>query len=341
MSLQLTKSPECSQTGTQCNAILEALLYKVKMGIMSVLILPLLVVGISGIVYIYRTVIQLMSKSVVWSKVVVITDALSGVGKESARAFHTGGARLVLCGKHLDQLQALYDALSSVADPRKTFTPKLVLLDLSDVICIQDVAKEILDCYGCVDILINNASIKLKGTAQSTSLDVDKKIMDANYFGPITLTKAILPNMISRRTGQVVLVNNIQGKVGVPFRAAYAASKHAALGFFDCLRAELQEFGVCVSTVTPSFIRSFPTQPDSGNQEASMWKYLVRKLAFGVHAVEVAEEILRTVSRKKQEVFMANPIAKAAVYIRTFFPELFFAVVAAGVKEKQKLEDDK
>ena len=68
---------------------------------------------------------------------------------------------------------------------------------------------------------------------------------------------------------------------------------------------------------------------------------LLRKLAYGVHPTEVAEEILRTVNRRKQEVFMANPIAKAAVYIRTFFPELFFAVVAAGVKEKQKIEDGK
>lgn len=71
----------------------------------------------------------------------------------------------------------------------QTFTPKLVLLDISDINCIQDVAKEILDCYGCVDILINNASLKVKGAVQSVSLELDKKIMDANYFGPITLTK--------------------------------------------------------------------------------------------------------------------------------------------------------
>ncbi|XP_020641555.3 dehydrogenase/reductase SDR family member 7C [Pogona vitticeps] len=311
------------------------------MGVLAVLILPLLVVGISGVVYIYRTIVQMMSKSAVRSKVVIITDALSGVGKECSRVFHVGGARLVLCGKNLDKLEELYDELNSAADPRATFTPKLILLDLSDVNCIQDVAKEILDCYGCVDILINNASTKIKGTVQNISLEADRKIMDANYFGPVTLTKALIPNMISRRTGQIILVNNIQGKLGVPFRAAYAASKHAALGFFDCLRAELQEFGVCVSTVTPSFIRSYSVQPQPSNGEASMWKSLLRKLAYGVHPTEVAEEILRTVNRRKQEVFMANPIAKAAVYIRTFFPELFFAVVAAGVKEKQKIEDGK
>lgn len=76
--------------------------------------------------------------------------------------------------------------------PQQTFTPKLVLLDLSDISCVPDVAKEVLDCYGCVDILINNASMKIKGPAHKISLDLDKKIMDANYFGPITLTKGLV-----------------------------------------------------------------------------------------------------------------------------------------------------
>lgn len=65
-----------------------------------------------------------------------------------------------------------------------------------------------------------------------------------------------------------------------------------------------------------------------------------RKLTYGVHPVEVAEEVMRTVRRKKQEVFMANPIPKAAVFIRTFFPEFFFAVVACGVKEKLNVPEE-
>ncbi|XP_049491333.1 dehydrogenase/reductase SDR family member 7C-like [Panthera uncia] len=223
---------------------------------------------------------------------------------------------------------------------QQTFTPKLVLLDLSDVSCVPDVAKEILDCYGCVDILINNASMKVKGPAHKISLELDKKIMDANYFGPITLTKALLPDMISRRTGQIVLVNNIQGKFGIPFRTAYAASKHAALGFFDCLRAEVEEYDIVVSTVSPTFVRSYHIDPGQGNWEASMWKFFFRKLTYGVHPVDVAEEVMRTVRRKKQEVFMANPIPKAAMYIRTFFPEFFFAVVACGVKEKLNVPEE-
>ncbi|XP_043330168.1 dehydrogenase/reductase SDR family member 7C isoform X1 [Cervus canadensis] len=311
------------------------------MGVTAVLMLPLLLLGISGLLFIYQEVSRLWSKSVVQNKVVVITDAISGMGKECARVFHTGGARLVLCGKNWERLQSLYDALISVADPSKqTFTPKLVLLDLSDISCVQDVAKEVLDCYGCVDILINNASVKVKGPAHKISLELDKKIMDANYFGPIILTKALLPNMISRRTGQIVLVNNIQGKLGIPFRTAYAASKHAALGFFDCLRAEVEEYDVVVSTVSPTFIRSYHVDPGQGNWEASIWKFFFRKLTYGAHPVDVAEEVMRTVRRKKQEVFLANPIPKAAVYIRTLFPELFFAVVAYGVKERLSVPEE-
>ncbi|XP_006006679.1 dehydrogenase/reductase (SDR family) member 7Cb isoform X2 [Latimeria chalumnae] len=311
------------------------------MGFMAVLVLPLVLAGIGGIIYIYREVMRLMSKSAVRNKVVVITDAISGLGKECSRVFHNGGARLILCGKTWEKLEALHDALISVADPSMTFSPKLILMDLEDTRAVADVVKEILDCYSCVDVLINNASVKVKGPVQTVSLEMDRKIMDSNYFGPITLTKALLPSMMSRRTGQIVLVNNIQGRIGIPFRAAYAASKHAAQGFFDCLRAEVQEFGISVSTISPTFISSYHIQPEPGNWEASIWKFFFRKLAYGSHPMEVAEEILYTVSRRRSEVFMANPVPKVALYIRTFFPQFFFAVVAAGIKEQQGIEEDK
>ncbi|XP_007522704.1 dehydrogenase/reductase SDR family member 7C [Erinaceus europaeus] len=310
------------------------------MGVTAMLMLPLLLLAISGLLFIYQEVSRLWSKSAVQNKVVVITDAISGLGKECARVFHKGGARLVLCGRNWERLESLRDALTSAADPSKTFTPKLVLLDLSDISCVQDVAKEVLDCYGCVDILINNASMKMKGPAHKITLEFDKKIMDANYFGPITLTKVLLPNMISRRTGQIVLVNNIQGKIGIPFRTAYAASKHAVLGFFDCLRAEVEEYDVVVSTVSPTFIQSHHGQPSQRKWENSIWKFFFRKLTYGLHPAQVAEEVMSTVRRKKQEVFIANPIPKMAIYIRTFFPEFFFAVVACGVKEKLSVPEE-
>ncbi|RXN00802.1 Dehydrogenase/reductase SDR family member 7C [Acipenser ruthenus] len=279
------------------------------MGFTAVLVLPILVVIAAGVYYLYTEITRLMSKSAVRNKVVVITDAVSGMGKECSRVFHAGGARVILCGKSWEKLEALYDTLNSATDPSVTFTPKLVVLDFSDIDAIPDVTKEILECYGCVDVLINNASMKVKAPVQNVSLEMDRRIMDTNYFGPITLTKD-------------------------------AASKHAAQAFFDCLRAEVEEFGISVSTISPTFIRSYHQQPEPRNAEKSIWKFFFRKFAHGVHPEEVADEVLRTVNRKKKEVLMANPIPRAALYIRSFLPGLFFAVVAAGVKDVPFVEEE-
>ncbi|KAJ0060584.1 hypothetical protein NL108_016344, partial [Boleophthalmus pectinirostris] len=173
-----------------------------------------------------------------------------------SRLFHVGGARLILCGTSWDKLESLYDTLCTDADPRETFAPKLVLVDFSDPDSLEEVVTEVVDCYGYVDVLICNSSIKVKGPVQSISLDVDRNIMDINYFGPCTLAKGVLPSMMSRRGGQIVLVNSIHSKLAVPFRSSYAASKHAAQAFFDCLRAEVEEYGISVSTITHTFINA-------------------------------------------------------------------------------------
>ncbi|NWW35148.1 DRS7C reductase, partial [Panurus biarmicus] len=301
------------------------------MGIFSVLALPLLLLGISGVIYIYQSVRWLLSKSAVQNKVVVITDAISGLGKECSRVFHAGGARLVLCGRTWEKLEALYDALISVTDPSMVADKVCFCRNHTNLSSIcATLAKQAIPAFH-LSPCICSSSIKTLNPSLLSAKVLPRRNMTST---------AILPNMISRRTGHIVLINSIQGKIGIPFRAAYAASKHAAVGFFDCLRAEMEEFDISVSTVSPTFICSYHRQPAPGNWEASIWKFFFRKVSYGVHPVEVAEEVLATVSRKKQEVLMANPIPRAAVYIRTFFPELFFAVVASGIREKLKTEEE-
>uniref|UniRef100_A0A668AHP3 Dehydrogenase/reductase (SDR family) member 7Cb n=1 Tax=Myripristis murdjan TaxID=586833 RepID=A0A668AHP3_9TELE len=306
------------------------------MALPSVMVLPLLIVIAAGIYYIYTEVIHFMSKSLVRNKVVVITDAVSGVGRECAQLFHKGGARLVLCGTSWDKLESLYDSLTSDADPRETFAPKLVILDFSDMDSIEEVVAEVGDCYGCVDVLICNSSMKLKAPVQSVSLELDRNIMDINYFGPSTLAKGVLPMMISRRSGHIVLVNSIQGRLAVPFRSSYAASKHAAQAFFDCLRAEVEEYGILVSTISHTFINasatmpSAPTPPQPPTEQPTN---IASQLTHGVRPSVLANEIMRTVNRKRKEVLLAHPIPRVALYLRSLFPSFLFAVVAAGVKD--------
>ncbi|CAL8284585.1 unnamed protein product [Merluccius merluccius] len=312
------------------------------MSIPFVVVLPLMVVVAAGIYYIYNEVLQLMSKSLVRNKVVVITDAVSGVGSEVAQLFHKGGARLVLCGTSWDKLETLYDSLTGDADPKETFAPKLVILDFSDMDSMEEVVAEVVECYGCVDVLICNSSTKLKAPVQSVSLEMDRNIMDINYFGPSTLAKGILPSMVSRRSGHILLVNSIQGRLAVPFRSSYAASKHAAQAFFDCLRAEVEEYGISVSTISHTFINASAPEPSeppkTDAKTGGLAAFIASTLAHGVSPSAMANEIMRTVNRKRKEVLLAHPIPRVALHLRSLFPPFLFSVLAAGVKDSDMAE---
>uniref|UniRef100_A0A3P8TYQ1 Dehydrogenase/reductase (SDR family) member 7Ca n=1 Tax=Amphiprion percula TaxID=161767 RepID=A0A3P8TYQ1_AMPPE len=291
----------------------------------TVLLVPFVVVLTAGFFYLYGVIVGLLSKTSVRNKVVVITDALSGLGKECAGLFHKGGARLILCGKSWEKLEELVDDLANASDPTVTFPPKLVLLDFGDMDSMPEAIAEILQCYGCLDILIFNSSMKVKAPAQTVSLEMDKLLMDNNYFGPVTLAKGVLPSMISRRSGHLLLVNSIQGKIAVPFRTAYAASKHAVQAFFDCLRAEVEEYGISVSTINHTFISRSASE---ASQEKTV---LYTKKPLGVSPDEAATEIVKTLNNKRKEVVIAPSLPKVAIYARSFFPNVFFAVMAAGV----------
>lgn len=306
----------------------------------TILVIPCVVVLTAGGFYVYGAILSLLSKTSVRNKVVVITDALSGLGKECAGVFHKGGARLILCGKSWEKLEELTDELANASDPTVTFPPKIVLLDFGDVDSLAEATAEILECYGCLDILIFNSSMKVKAPAQSLSLEMDKLLMDNNYFGPITLAKGVLPSMISRRSGHLLLVNSIQGKIAVPFRTAYAASKHAVQAFFDCLRAEVEEFGISVSTINHTFIGCSASGTTGATASKSpLWSLLYTRKPRGVSPDEVTAEIVRTLNNRRKEVLIAPSLPKMAIYARSFFPNVFFAVMAAGVKNSAASEN--
>ncbi|XP_058013259.1 dehydrogenase/reductase SDR family member 7B isoform X2 [Ahaetulla prasina] len=220
------------------------------------ILLPLLFGG-AGIFTILRLVRRIQARAYLKDAVVVITGATSGLGKECAKAFHAAGSQLVLCGRSGERLQDVLQELSAAADPLKNgHKHHMVVFDLSDIKAVVSAAKEILSCVDHVDILINNAGISYRGTIIETVIEVDRKVMETNYFGPVALTKALLPAMIKRRKGHIVTISSVQGKISIPFRSAYAASKHATQAFFDCLRAEVERFNIEVTVVSPGYIQT-------------------------------------------------------------------------------------
>ena len=187
-------------------------------------------------------------------KVVWITGASSGIGEALALELAGRGAQLVLSARRETELQRVKSGC-----PRSN--EHLVLpLDLADADALEPATAKVLEHFGRIDILINNGGISQRGTAVETQLDVDRRIMEVNYMGTVGLTKAVLPGMLARRSGQIVVISSLMGKIGTPMRSAYAASKHALQGFFDCLRAEVHDQGINVCVISPGYVKTDVTR---------------------------------------------------------------------------------
>lgn len=148
-------------------------------------------------------------------------------------------------------------------------------IDLSELNSIPGQVSSVLAIFGHIDILINNGGISNRGAVNETNVDVDIKVMLVNYFGTVALTKgkvivnccicvsnelfvllAVLPTMLARGSGHVVAVSSVQGRIAIPNRSAYAASKHALQAFCDTLRAEVSSHGIKVTVVSPGYIQT-------------------------------------------------------------------------------------
>ncbi|KAG8432856.1 hypothetical protein GDO86_017204 [Hymenochirus boettgeri] len=295
-----------------------------------------LLLGSIGLYSLYKLLQKLRSGDYVRGAVVVITGATSGLGKECAKVFYAVGAHLVLCGRSKEKLEELVEELTQMqlktTQPHK---PHIVIFDLSDVEAVKLAAKEILQLTGRVDILINNAGISYRGTILDTKISVDKMIMDTNYFGPVALTKALIPSMIKKRRGHVVVISSVQGKISIPFRSAYSASKHATQAFFDCLRAEMASYEIEVTVISPGYIKT-NLSLNAVTGDGSNYGVMDKNTAEGRMPEEVAQTILQSVNEKRKDVLVAGLLPTLAVYLRTLTPTIFFSIMAARAKKEAK-----
>ncbi|KAG8558538.1 hypothetical protein GDO81_017041 [Engystomops pustulosus] len=308
------------------------------MDLTSWVILPFLF-GSIGIYGLFRLLQRLRSSAYVQDAVVVITGATSGLGKECAKVFYKAGAQLVLCGRNEEGLKDLINELCRIRSGSIQFhKPHMVIFDLSDVEAVTSAAEEILHLVGKVDILINNAGISYRGNILNTKISVDRMIMDTNYFGPVALTKALLPSMIKNKRGHVVAISSVQGKISIPFRSAYSASKHATQAFFDCLRAEMVSHDIAVTVISPGYIQT-NLSLNAVTEDGSKYGVMDKTTAEGRSSEEVAQIVFRAVGERRKDVLVAGLVPTLAVYLRALAPKIFFSLMAARAKKERKLKN--
>jgi dehydrogenase/reductase SDR family member 7B len=176
-----------------------------------------------------------------------------------------------------------------------------------------------------IDVLVNNAGVSQRALATDATLEVERALMEVNYFGPVALTKAVLPGMRSRRSGHVVVVSSVMGYLGTPGRSTYAAAKHALHGYFDSLRAEVWRENISVTLACPGYVRTAVSANALGPRgvQHAVTDKTHRK---AITAERCADAILRGIARRKREIYVGG-WEIAGIYLQRFAPGLLARIV--------------
>lgn len=252
--------------------------------------------------------------------IIFLTGASSGIGEALAYELAKGGAKLILSARRQQELQRVKQ---NCVIPENV---QILPLDLADSKSIEQKSLEAEAMHGHIDILINCGGISQRDKVINTKMDVDRQLMEINYFGSIALTKALLPKMVARKSGHQVIITSATGIISTPFRSSYAASKHALHGFYDALRAEHHQDGHKISIILPGYIRtniSFNALMGDGSKQNTM----DAAQDNGISPEACARKIVKAIERNKEEVYIGGFREVAGIYLKRFLPSLFSRIV--------------
>jgi len=176
-------------------------------------------------------------------KIALVTGASYGMGKVIAQQLVKDGLTVIVAARRVDKM-----------DDLKQLGAYPIALDVSDATSRAAAVEEITAKFGGVDVLVNNAGFGLFGSVEDVPLEEAHYQMEVNFFGAAAMIQLLVPYMREKRAGKIINITSMGGKIYTPLGAWYHASKHALEGLSDCLRLELQEFGIDVVVVEPGII---------------------------------------------------------------------------------------
>jgi hypothetical protein len=258
------------------------------------------------------------------NKVVVVTGASSGIGRETALAFARAGARVVLAGRNETRLQEVADAIA-----RGTGKALLIPTDVTKEDDVHRLFRTVADQFGRLDILVNNAGIGLRAAVADTHPEDAQRVMDVNFFGALRCIQAALPVMKRQEPArsrapraQIVNVGSVLSVIATPRNSLYSASKFALRALSDALRIELKSDGIDVILIMPGYTDT----PFFDNVIRYDGSPRVASLK-GQHPSKVACAILRACARRKREVVHSVP-GMLGVWTKRWLPGILDRALA-------------
>lgn len=254
------------------------------------------------------------------AKTAWVTGASSGIGEALTLGLSERGANVILSGRRTGEL----DRVSKAARGETLVLP----FEATDYDALPGIVHNALEWRGRVDLLINNAGVSQRSLALDTDFDVYRRIMEIDFFAPLRLTQLILPSMVERRSGQLVIISSIAGKIGAPLRTGYCAAKHACIGYFDALRTEVEKaYGVGVSVVTPGSVRTAIARTALTGDGAARGRS-DHNIDNGMAPETAAKIILDGIAKGEREIVVAEGMELAALKMRADNPEALFEYTA-------------
>lgn len=215
--------------------------------------------------------------------VAIVTGASSGIGAAVARDLAAHGATVIAVARRREMLEAV------VAECRPTAPASEALVcDVGDRDAIEELCRDVLARHGKVDVLANNAGIPMRVHATRLTAEQVERVLRIDFLGAVWPTLVLLPSMLERRSGHIVNVASVAGRLPSPREAAYTAAKHALAGWTDVLAVDLHGTGVRVHLVNPGPIKT------------EIWDKIDEPAAFGgkLHSPERVARVVRACLEK-------------------------------------------
>lgn len=221
-------------------------------------------------------------------------------------------------------------------DNKEVYEPYILPLDLDKPEELKTKTKTIEKEFGQVDIIIHAAGQGTRTAFMDSNLDVHKLVMNTNYFGPLMLTREVLPLMMKRHSGSIVFISSVQGLMGINDRSPYSASKHALIGLSDTLNIECSFYDIHVMDVCPGYIK---TDHSRNALTGSGGKYGENDKTYenAYEPKEVVEKIMVGIFDKKNELIIADFKTKAALFLRYMLPDLYFKIMIKRARKQHSL----
>jgi NAD(P)-dependent dehydrogenase (short-subunit alcohol dehydrogenase family) len=279
-----------------------------------------------GVALVARTLVRHVRAYDLRGKVALVTGGSRGLGLVIARELVARGAVVAICARQRDELDR---AAADLVERGGTVLP--VECDLADPDAIAALVARVTQELGPIDVLVNNAGMIQIGPVELMTLDDYARAMDTHFWAPLRLIQAVAPSMMQRRTGRIVNITSIGGKIAMPHLLPYSASKFALVGLSEGLHTELARHGVCVITVVPGLMRTGSDRHaefKGKHREEHAWFAISDSLPLtSMSARRAGRQIINAIRHGEPEITLSLP-AKIATRVFALAPGLVQQVMA-------------